>query len=226
MSKHFQRNLSDLKRQLLQMGALVEEAINLAIQAVVDREPKLGRKVVEGDRQIDKMEIDVEEHCLMLLALHQPVAADLRFIVAVMKVNNDLERMGDLAKNIANRAVDLARVEPLQAPDLLRSMVERAREMVRNSLDSLVYLNQELARQVCRDDDLVDTLHEKIFSTLQADMGRRPEVIPPALDFLSISRHLERIADLATNIAEDVVFMIEGEVIRHRAQEEENPGQE
>jgi len=214
--KHLQRDLDRLKREILLMGSMVEEATNKALSAFLYRRPELAESVMEGDDRIDQKELDVEEECLKLLALHQPVAADLRFIIAVMKVNNDLERMGDEAYNIAERASYLSAHDPIGVPGDFPAMVDRVRTMVRDSLDALVNRDTNLARKVCRDDDLVDSTHREMYMALQERMRENAETVERAVRTLSVSRHLERIADLATNIAEDVVFMVDGEVIRHR----------
>ncbi len=216
MSKHLHRDLETLKRDILTMGSMVEEALNCAIVALIDRRDDLAEQVMTGDDAIDDMEVAIEEDCLKMLALHQPVAADLRFIVAVMKVNNDLERMGDVAINISERARYLATHDPIGVPLDFRKMVDRVRLMVRQSLDALVNMDAWLARTVCEMDDEVDAANREMYVVLQRIMKEHPDTIERAVHTLSCSRHLERIADLATNIAEDVVFMVEGEIIRHR----------
>jgi phosphate transport system protein len=216
MSKHLQTDLAHLKKEILTMGSLVEEAINRAIAGLTQRRPELADEVLAGDDQIDKKELEVEDQCLKMLALHQPVAGDLRFIVGCIKVNNDLERMGDLAQNIAERAVFLATHPPIDVHVDFSRMVERVRRMVSDALDALVNLDPHLAREVCRGDDEVDAYNRHMFEELEAMMRREPATIERAVQTLSVSRHLERIADLATNIAEDVVFMVEGDIIRHR----------
>lgn len=215
MTKHLERDLAHLKRELLGLGALVEEATNKAITALVNRRADIADEVRNGDDLIDSRELEIEEDCLKLLALYQPMATDLRFIVAVMKVNNDLERMGDLAVNIADRAWDIANSQPAVPPGDLLTMAERVRAMVRESLDALVNRDCELARKVVRDDEDVDDMHKRMFKFLEELMMKDASSVPLGVHTLSASRHLERIADLATNIAEDVVFMVEGEVIRH-----------
>lgn len=196
------------------MGRLVEEATKKAIEALELRNPSLAHEVVDGDDQLDRKEIEVEEECLKVLALHQPVAADLRFIVTVLKVNNDLERMGDLAKNIAKSSLDIDLDRKL-VPPTLREMAERVQTMVSRSLDALVRMDPGIARAVLRDDDAVDDANRQIYGGLRDEMESDRGSVPNAISLLSVSRHLERIADLATNIAEDVVFAVEGEVVRH-----------
>ncbi|MBC7794028.1 MAG: phosphate signaling complex protein PhoU [Clostridia bacterium] len=215
MTKHLERDLDHLKRELLSLGALVEDATNKAITALVHRRADLADEVRNGDDTIDAHELEIEEDCLKLLALHHPMATDLRFIVSVMKVNNDLERMGDLAVNIADRAFDMASAPPAVPPGDLLTMAERVRVMVRESLDSLVNRDCDLARKVVRDDEDVDAMHKRMFKLLEEQMMREPQSVALGIQTISASRHLERIADLATNIAEDVVFMVDGEVIRH-----------
>ncbi len=216
VTTHLMRDLEDLKKEILAMGAMVEEAVNKAITALVNRTPQLAQEVMVSDNDIDMKELDVEDKCLKILALHQPVAADLRFIVAVMKVNNDLERMGDTSIHIAERAAYLAERPPIDVPLHFDTMVDRVRTMVRKVLDALVERNPDEAREVIRMDDEVDELHWQMFDILMNLMDKDPSAARRAFHTLSASRHLERIGDYATNIAEDVVFMVEGEIIRHR----------
>src|SRR5581483_10375461 len=169
-----------------------------------------------GDNIIDEEENHVEEECLKLLALHQPVAVDLRRIAAALKINTDLERMGDLAEDIAERALHLSHFPPIPIPAKLQKMTDLTTAMVRQSLDAFVNLDQKLARLVCRLDDEVDQYNEAIIQELIAIMQKSPEMVEPGLSLFSATRHLERIADHATNIAEDVVYLVEGEIIRHR----------
>ena len=218
MGKHLQRDLDDLKKDLLASGSMVEEAVNHAIDALLNRRINLAEMVIEGDNAIDQKENQIEEECLKLLALHQPVAADLRFIISALKVNNDLERIGDLAVNIAERAIYLSSNEPLQASLNFPRMAEAVLTMLRKSLDALIGMDTELARYVLTLDDEVDDLNREMYTTLQDLMRQSPESIDRAVHTLSVSRYLERIADLSTNIAEDVVFMVEGELIRHPKQ--------
>lgn len=213
--QHLHRDMDRLKRQILSMGTMVETTANNAITALVDRRPELAEEAIASDPRIDEMEVEIEEECLKILALHQPFAADLRFIITVLKVNNDLERMGDLAVNIAGRSVALCHQPMLRVPLDIEDMAQRVREMVRHALDALVNQDTKLARQVLQDDSEVDRIHREMFSTLNEVMRSDPDTIERATHTLSASKNLERIADLATNIAEDVVFLVEGEVIRH-----------
>ena len=222
MSKHLLRDLEMLKKEILTMGAMVEESMNRALQSLMERRFDLAKEVILGDREIDLKEIQIEEECLKVLALHQPVAADLRFIIVVLKVNNDLERIGDLAQNIAERAAYLSRNEPIEVPDDFTAMIDKVRGMVSRSLDSLVNRDTKTARQVVHEDTEVDEAHRKMYDALQARMCDNPSTVQRAVNTLSVSKNLERIADYATNIAEDVVFMVDGEMIRHGEPDEEN----
>lgn len=220
MSIHLQKDLEHLNKELLILSSMVEDATNKAMLALVDRRLELARQVMREDDRINTREVLIEEECLKMLALHQPVAADLRFIVAVLKVNNDLERMGDLAVNIAERAAYLATREPLQVSLDFPKMAEGVREMVRASLDSLTNMNPRLARHVLTMDDEIDEANRGMFEILQDLMHRDPSTIERAVHLLSASRYLERIADLATNIAQDVVYIAEGRLIRHLTEDD------
>ncbi|MEM9597269.1 MAG: phosphate signaling complex protein PhoU [Acidobacteriota bacterium] len=217
MAVHLLRDLDKLKKEVLLLGSMVIEATDKSILALVDRRPDLAQEVKDGDKDVDDREIRVEEECLKILALHQPVAHDLRFVVAVMKVNNDLERVGDLAGNLAGRAAFLAGQEPISIPEKLRQMADSVPGMLRRSLDSLIKLDTDLARSILEDDEVVDELHKDLYQHLEDRMGEEPDRIKELVQLLSVSRYLERIADLATNIAEDVVFLVDGDVVRHRA---------
>ena len=219
MAQHLQRDVETLKKALMDISVMVEDAINKAILALVDRRTELARDVMHGDNEIDQKEVMIEEECLKILALHQPVAADLRFIIVVLKVSNDLERMGDLAVNITERAAYLSTHPPLQVELDFPLMAEKVRMMVRESLTSLINRDTELAREVLAKDDDIDDLNRDMFVSLQDLMRSDTNTVERAVHSLSASRHLERIADLATNIAEDVVFMGEGELIRHRVED-------
>ena len=219
--KHLQRDLEQLKKDILTYGAMVEESINGAITALLTRRSDLAQEIIQGDDKLDQREVAIEEFCLKVLALHQPVAVDLRFIIAVMKVNNDLERMGDLAVNIAERARYLSTHDPLQGPLDFSAMTRSVQAMVRESLDALIHLDTALARQVLTEDEEVDDMNRGMYDVLQKIMAEDPSTIKRAVHTLSASRHLERIADLATNIAEDVVFMVDGDIVRHQSEDYE-----
>ncbi len=219
MTQHLQRELDELKKNILEMGTVVEQALNKAIFSLIEGNKKLAQRIIHDDELINKIEIKIEENCLKILALYQPVAIDLRFITSVMKINNDLERMGDLAVNIAERVVFLVSEKEYFIPVDFEKMAKQVQKMVRESLDSLVNKDAMLANKVCGQDDIVDSCNREMFVILQQEMKKRPEQLENLIHLLSISRHLERVADLATNIAEDVVYMVEGEIIRHRAED-------
>ncbi len=219
MSKHLQRDLEHLKKELLSIASLVETALNKAIYALIDRRTDLAEEIIKSDNVIDEKEVLVEEECLKILALHQPVAVDLRFIISVLKVTNDLERMGDLCVNIAERTLYLSTHPPLKVKLDFPAMAEGVRNMVRKSLDSLTTLDTKLAREVLDQDDEIDNANREMFYALQKLMHSDTKTIERAVHMLSASRHLERIADLATNIVQDVVYMVDGELIRHRHEE-------
>jgi phosphate transport system protein len=224
MGIHLQRDLDELQRDLLAMAGSVEEAIHKAIKALQERDVALATEVIEGDGQIDEDENRVEEECLKILALHQPVAVDLRRIAAAMKINTDLERMADLAEDIAERAVALGRMAPIAIPGKLQRMTDLTTTMVRQSLDAFVNLDARHARQVGRLDDEVDRYNVEIINELLEAMRGAPEMVEPGMSLFSATRHLERIADHATNIAEDVVYLVEGEIVRHRPAAVEGEG--
>lgn len=221
MSIHMIRDMESLKKNLLSCGARVEQAIEKSIIALKDRKPDLAREVIEGDAEIDRWEVEVEEACLKILALHQPVADDLRFVASVMKANNDLERIADYAVNIGERARFLASKEPIPVPAQLWTMTRTTLEMVSGCLDAFVQRDAEAARAVCAQDDVVDDANVEMIHELRNMMEQDVDTIARALHLFSASRYIERIADLATNIAEDVVYMVEGEIIRHRAHEQD-----
>ncbi len=215
MSKHWERDLDNLQRHLMALAACVEEAIFKGIHALQERDAALAEEVIRGDSVIDQEENYVENDCLKMLALHQPVAIDLRRIIAALKINTDLERMADLAVNIAERAVSLAELPRIAVPAKLQRMTDLTTSMVRESLDAFVMLNAEQARRVIRIDDEVDRYNREIIAELIGYMQQTAELVPAFMSFFSAVRQLERIADHATNIAEDVVYLIEGEIIRH-----------
>jgi phosphate transport system protein len=191
----------------------------LATKSLDSRDGNLAAKVIEGDLHIDHLEVDLEEDCLKVLALYQPVAIDLRFIVAVLKINSDLERIGDLAVNIAERASFLATQRRVEIPIDFLTMSEKAQGMLRKSLDALANLDANLAYKVCASDDEVDAMNREMYRLVQDAIRKHPERLECLIHMLSASRHLERIADLATDISEDVIYMVKGEIIRHRTED-------
>ena len=217
MTRHIERQIESLKERILRVGTLVEEAISKSITALINRDVPLAQRVMANDEEIDRIEVEVEEECLKILALYQPVAADLRFVVAVLKINNDLERMGDLAKNIAKRVAQLAG-QTIDLPAEIRSMAMQAQEMVKQCLDAVVRGDPALARQVREEDDAVDAARQRVQRRVMAGIKADPENAESLLRINSVSKHIERIADMATNIAEDVVYMVEGDIVRHRSE--------
>jgi len=215
MSKHLQRDIERLRKDILMLGSLVEEATDKSIKVIGRSDEKVLDELFQGEERINQMEVDIHEECLKVLALHQPVATDLRFIVAVLKVNNDLERMGDQAINIAGRVRSLMGEKPLSAPVDFAAMGEVARRMVHLSLEALVNQDVEAARRVGEMDDELDDMHAETYRIIQEAMKEDPEMIKTGVSYLTISSNLERIGDLSTNIAEETVFMEEGEVVRH-----------
>lgn len=216
MSQHFFREIEKLKQKLLTLGAMVEERIAKAVDSVVKRDLALASEVIEGDTEIDQMEVEVEEDCLKILALHQPVAVDLRFVIAVLKMNNDLERMADKAVQIAKRVDHLGRYAYIPLPPSLTAMAREAEAMVRHSLDALVKEDTEMARQVCVADETVDRYNREMHRHIMEEIRQHPEDVERLFHTLSIARHLERISDLAANVAEDVIYTVEGDIVRHR----------
>lgn len=217
MERHFHQQLGELKEKLLRMAALVESRIAEAVQALVERDSDLARRVILGDQQINLLEMDIDGRCIKLLALQQPIASDLRFIAVALKINTDLERMGDLAVNIAQRAIELNELPLLKPLIDLPRMAAVAQTMVKDSLDAFVNRDEALARAVCIRDDEVDRLNDQVFRELLTYMMGDASTIPRAVHLLLVSRQLERIADHATNIAEGVVYLSRGKVIKHHA---------
>jgi phosphate transport system protein len=215
MPKHLEQDLQSLQRNLLDMAAAVESAVHKAVRALQTRSVELAREVIAGDGQIDHEDNRINEECLKMLALHQPVASDLRRIAAAMMITTDLERMGDLAEDMAGRAVALTEMPAVPVPAKLEAMADLAMVMVRQALESFNNLDVRLARAVWRLDDEVDRLCDEIIQEVIQAMKARPEAVEPGLSLFSATRHLERIADHATNIAEDVIYLVEGEIVRH-----------
>jgi phosphate transport system protein len=221
METHFQQELTKLKEQLLKMGGLAERAISNAIEALVKRDTPLAEKTIGEDEKINKMELVIDEWCLKLLALHQPLAADLRFITSAMRINVELERIGDLAVNIAERVVSLNQEPQLKPYIDIPRMAETTKNMVKDVLDAFVNGDADLARGVCQRDDQVDALNDQVFRELITYMLADPKTITRAVHLIIVSRYLERIADHATNIAEGVIFMVKALVIKHHADAKE-----
>ncbi len=219
MTIHIHSEIEGLKQKILHIGTVVEQSLLNSIKALEKRDVQLARSIIENDADIDRMEVELEEDCLKVLALHQPVAIDLRFIVAMLKINSDLERIGDLAVNIAERAEYLASHEEALIRFDYREMAGKAGLMLEKSLDSLVTLDADLARDVCAADDEVDDMNRQMLNKVQDAVRENPGQMDLFLRYLLVARHLERVADHATNIAEDVIYMVQGEIVRHRLDE-------
>jgi len=215
MARHLQHEVENLKRKMLRLGGVVEQSFQRAVRAIQERDAEAARAVVNRDVEIDRMEVDLEEECLKVLALHQPVAVDLRFIIAILKINNDLERIGDLAVNLAERAAFLSELPAVPMPFDFAGMAEKTRAMLKNALDALVFRDSGMARAVCAADDEVDAVNRTMYRKVVEGIRKHPEQVEGLITMFSISRQIERIADHATNIAEDVVYTLEGDIIRH-----------
>ena len=220
MERHFDEELKVLKEGLLRMASRAEEAIARSVKSLVNRDSSLAEKVIEQDPLIDTLEIEIDEQCLKLLALRQPIAVDLRFITSAMKINSQLERIGDQAVNIAERALELVEEPPLKPLIDIPRMAALAQVMVKDSLDAFVNKDAALARSVCESDDEVDNLSDQIFRELLTYMMQDTSTINRAVRLILIGRYLERIADHATNIAEDAAYLVLGKDIRHHVNEQ------
>ena len=216
MPKHLRTEIDNLKRKMLHVSALVEEQLQNAVKAIQTRDPLLAEAVCQRDAEVDRLEVELEEDCLKTLALHQPVAIDLRFIVAVLKINNDLERIGDLAVNVAERAKYLGTHERIEFPFDFSKMAGHAQTMLKRSIDALIEHDADLARSVGALDDEVDAINRAMYDLVKEKIRRHPEQLESLMNLISISRCIERVADHATNVSEDVVYMLEGDIIRHK----------
>ncbi len=220
MPKRLQKDIEKIKKMVLSLGAMVEERIRMAIKAIETWDAGLAEEIIRRDYEIDELEIEVEEECLKILALHQPVAVDLRFLIATIKINSELERIGDEAVNIANRVRNISKRRKLDLSFDFTIMAEKAATMLRLSLDALVNLDQDLAFKVLTLDDEVDLMHREIYDRIKEVMSQNPDYVGYLINLYTTSRHLERVGDHSTNIAEEVIYLIEGEIIRHRVKEE------
>ncbi len=215
MSAHLERQLSHIKKMILNQADVVSKTVADAIRAADDRNVSLAERIINNDRVINRMEIDIEEECLHTLACYQPVAHDLRFVVSVLKINNDLERIADMAVNICEQAILLAKEDDLVLSSYINSMPEKVVKMLRWSIESLVEMDPDKAEFVRRSDDEVDAAHSAMYQRVEDDMQKDPSRVPALVDLINISRQLERIADLAVNIAEDVIYIAKGFIARH-----------
>ena len=220
VERHFQQELEMLKTRLLEMGGLAEENVRLAVQGLVERDRPLIDRVISGDEPLNRLHIEIDGRCFTLLALHQPMAADLRSVVAAVKINADLERVGDLAVNIAEAARRYASHPPVKKLIDIPLMAEISQTMLRDALDAFVRRDVDLAQHVLDEDDRLDALKTQIFRELLTYMLQDPATIEPALDLILVSRHLERIGDHATNVAEDVIFIVSAKDVRHHGAQE------
>ncbi len=216
MTQHFQRELDHLKKKLLALSATVESSVLEATKSVRTRDKKLALKVIDQDTAINMSEVELEEECLKILALYQPVAVDLRFIIATLKINNDLERIADLAVNIAERSVIIGELKHIDAPFDFTAMTTKTRSMLTRAIDSLIKQDSALAHETCLADDEVDAINREVYQMVYREVMKTPGNAEILINYLSVSRALERIADYATNIAEDVIYLVEGKIVRHQ----------
>jgi len=217
MHRHFDDELKSLKEKILRMGGLAEEQVQGSLRALIERDSDLARKIIANDRQVNTLDVEVDEDCLRLLALQQPTARDLRFITTAMKISTELERISDLAENICERAIELNEEPQLKPYIDIPRMANWSLRMVKEALNAFVTGDANLARKVCTDDDFVDDLTHQLFRELLSFMLENPKTITRAIRITFIAKYLERIADHATNVAELVVYMVEGKIIRHTA---------
>lgn len=215
MNIQLQKEIEKLKKQVLALSAKVENDVRLAVRAADNQDATLAQEVVNREELTNTMEVNVEEECLKILALHQPVASDLRYIVAVLKINQDLERIGDLAVHIAERALFLCQQPRVAIPVRLEQMAARTEEQLKKVLDAFVNLNETAAREVCATDSEIDNMNQEIFQQVKEVIMQNPQRFEAMLQIMHIARHLERIGDHATNIAEDLIYLIEGRIVRH-----------
>lgn len=215
MNIHLNNAIDDLKKDILILCSMVENAVRNAVEAAVENDAGKALKVIENDEVIDKKEIAIEEECLKILALYQPVAGDLRYVVACLKVNNELERIGDLGANIAKRAKAIAEGKKCEWALDFKPMMDVTRSMLKGALDSLIYMNEALALEIIEKDDIVDDYNSQMFKDIKELLREHPENVDYYLNMLSVSRYLERIADQTTNICEDVIYMNRGAIVRH-----------
>ena len=215
MERHFDEALKQLKEKLLRMSSLVEEAIGTSIKALIDRNAELAYKVIKSDDAVNMLEIEIDDLCLKLLALYQPTAGDLRFITSTMKINNDLERIGDLGVNIGQRTLDLLKVPPLRSRIVIPKMAAASQAMLKDSLNAFVNKDSKLAYEVCKRDDEVDDLNHEIFMELLKANPEDQKPVERVIDLVLVAKNLERVADHSTNICEDIIYMVDGKVIKH-----------
>ena len=215
MTKRFRKELEKIKRQILALGSMVEERVHMAVLAVEKNDADLAKRIINTDYEIDEKEVEIEEECLKVLALYQPVAIDLRFLIAVIKINNDLERIGDQAVNIAERVAVTSKRDPVDFFFDYAVMGEKAETMLKMSMESLINMDDDIAFKVLTLDDEVDQIKADVYDRIKKAIGEHPDKTVYLINLFLISRHIERLADHTTNIAEEVIYLIEGEIIRH-----------
>lgn len=215
MSKHLEVEMDKLKEKLLSLTGMVEDGLQKAMRSFETRDKTLAKEVFDLDNLIDEVEVEVEEDCLKIFALHQPVAIDLRYLVGVLKMNNDLERIGDLSVNIAERGYFLTKRPEIEAPFDFKTMAEKTHSMLKRAIDALIKMDEEAAQQIILDDQEVDAINKEMYSAVFKRIKEKPEDVECLIQYLAISRCLERIADYTTNIAEDVIYMVNGKIVRH-----------
>lgn len=216
MSIHLIKSIDKLKKHILHLCATVEENLHLSVKSLIDCDADLAEHIIMKDHLVDDMEVEVEEECLKILALHQPVAIDLRFLIALLKINSDLERIGDLAVNIAEQASFLSSVKKINVPFDFQSMADKVKAMLKKSIDSFVNMDTSTAHEVCLADDEVDQINREMYGQVEEEIHKNPDNTPILMRYISVSRYLERIADHATNMAEDVIYMTKGSIVRHK----------
>jgi phosphate transport system protein len=215
MQKHLQKDIDSLKNKIITMGSAIEDRVYKASLSIINRDMRIAEEVINSDEEIDRMEVDIEEHCLKILALYQPVAIDLRFIIAVLKINNELERVSDIAVNIAERGAYLINNKDYEIPYDINSMATKVESMVTRSIDALVNMDVQLAHKIRAEDDEVDEYNRQMYARVKDLLITDPKQINCTLHAVSAGRHLERIADHACNIAEDVIYLVDAEIVRH-----------
>jgi len=216
MSRHLSNAIGKLKNKIIALAGLVETRVHLAVKSLEELNEKTAQEIIDSDMEIDQVEVEIEEECLKILALHQPVAIDLRIIISALKINIDLERIGDLAVNIAERTLFLCNKPPIKLLFDFAEIRQKSLSMLKDSLDSLMRLDADLAKKVRNSDDEVDQINRQMYIYVGTEGKKTPDQIDSLLSYLSVSRHLERVADYATNIAEDVIYLVEGTIVRHR----------
>ena len=215
MSKHLEKEIEKLKKNIIIMSSIVEDMVYLSTKSVIERDARMAEEIIKRDIEVDNLEVEIEEDCLKILTLHQPVAIDLRIIIAILKINSDLERVGDLAVNIAERSIFIgSQKTDIPAYDFT-DMASKAEDMLSRSIDSLVNLDVKTAYRVRVEDDEVDAMNRDIFAFVKGQIPNNPEQVNSLLHLLSVGRHLERIADHATNIAEEVIYLVDARIVRH-----------